>query len=837
MKYLRIIILLNLFFVMNMPINAAAVKPPEPWPQDADKQQIYMIGNGHIDPVWLWPWQEGVSLVLSTFRSALDRMNETPAFCFTASSALFYEWVAENDPEMLAEIRQRIDEGRWGVVGGWWIEPDVNIPNGEAFVRQGLYGQRSMQKLLGKKAETGFNPDGFGHAGSLPQILRLQGLKNYVFMRPKPEEKTLPANLFWWVSKDGARVLTYRIPIGYDDKGRDLRLRVLQVLEMGPEPLPLRMAFYGVGDHGGGSTKINIASILRMQPEEGAPKLVFSTPDRYFDDVRRAGTSALPEVRDELQHHAPGCYSVHSETKQLNRKSELALMTAEKITAIGSAVWGVNYPKAQFTESWKHLLFNQFHDGLAGTSLPEHYEYSRAAYGHALANAERAMYIAIQKLAWQIPTEDENSDYYVVFNPHAWPAMLPIEQEFKFKNFPSRLEDENGNEIPFQIIVSTTETDRRRYRFAAQVGVPAFGYRQIRFRTGRNIKHAPYKVDASDVSLENEYLSVKFDAQGRMTLFDKVSGSVAVHSARALVLDDQSDLWGHSVEKYNDVIGEFSDARVIGLEHGPVRDSVRVQTSYGNSKLVIDWILYAGRRHLEARVTLDWKERLKMLKFSFPTKLENPVSTYETPYGVVSRLPNGNEEPGQRWLDVSGGGDGKFRGVALINDAKYGYSVVDDDLQVSIVRSPPFALHRKPEKDYDYRYWMDQGEQRFRMWLAPHDGGWEDAGLTRLAEEFTAPVPVILQGIHRGKRPQSDSFISVDADNIIISVIKQAEDNEDMILRCYETNGRPAKASINLHFAGKSWNGSFNPYEIKTLRFIKETKEFREVNLLEEAIE
>ena len=214
MKHVRGIVLLIILYITSLPMNASLQKPPEPWQQNADRQQIYMIGNGHIDPVWLWPWQEGVSLVLSTFRSALDRMNETPEFCFTASSALFYEWVAESDPEMMAEIRRRVDEGRWGVVGGWWIEPDVNIPNGEAFVRQGLYGQRAMQKFFGKKAETGFNPDGFGHAGSLPQILRLQGLKNYVFMRPKPEEKKLPSNLFWWVSKDGARVLTYRIPIG-----------------------------------------------------------------------------------------------------------------------------------------------------------------------------------------------------------------------------------------------------------------------------------------------------------------------------------------------------------------------------------------------------------------------------------------------------------------------------------------------------------------------------------------------------------------------------------------------------------------------------------------------
>jgi len=815
---------------------AAPAKPVPPWPKDARTQELYMIGNGHIDPYWLWPWSEGVSVVMSTFRSALDRMNETPDFRFTASSALFYEWVAQNDLAMLAEIRRRVEEGRWGVVGGWWVEPDVNIPGGEAFVRQGLYGQRSFQRLLGRKAETGFNPDGFGHAGSLPQILKLQGMDNYVFMRPGPKEKTLPANLFWWVSQDGSRVLAYRIPFSYGDKGQDLRARVSDVVAMEAESLPMKMLFYGVGDHGGGSSKLNISSILHMQKDADAPKLSFSVPDRFFADVRQRGTAGLPEVEGELQHHAPGCYSAYSEIKQLNRKAELALATAEKLTAVGSAAWDAGCPKEQFTQSWEHVLFNQFHDGLAGTSLPEQYVYAREAYGHALATAERALYLAVQKLAWQVPTVDENSDYYMVFNPHAWPAVLPIEQEFKFKNFPSRLEDEKGETIPFQLIAPTTESDRYRHRFAAQVSVPAFGYRQIRFRTGEKIKQAPYKADAAKIAMENEYVRVTFDDKGQMSLIDKATGDAVVRGARALVLNDQSDTWGHAVEKYNDVIGEFGEAEVIGWEQGPVRNAVRVRSRYGDSALTVDWILYAGKRSLEARVSLDWNEHLKMLKFSFPTGLENATATYEIPYGTATRTSNGNEEPGQRWLDVSGTADGKARGVAVVNDAKYGYSPVDGDLQVSIVRSPPFALHRKPEAKVSYEHWMDQGEQRFRLWVVPHEGDWKQANLARLAEEFTAPAPTILQGIHRGERPQSGSFLRVDADNIVIPAIKQAEDNDDLIVRCRETQGRPTKATVTLSFADKSWTGDFGPYEIKTLRFNRQSGQFSVVNLLEEPL-
>ncbi|MDR0353551.1 MAG: hypothetical protein LBI02_09490, partial [Opitutaceae bacterium] len=298
-----------------------APRPPQKspkWPEGAVRQRLHMIGNGHIDPVWLWPWQEGVSLVHGTFRSALDRMNEAPDFCFTASSSLFYEWVAQNDPVMLDEIRKRVDEGRWGLVGGWWVEPDLNIPNGESLVRQGLYGQRSYQRLFGRHAVTGFNPDGFGHPGSLPQILTLQRLENYVFMRPNPSEKALQASTFWWVSPDGSRVLAYRIPISYGDKGRELRDRFQQILALPSEPIPIRMVFYGVGDHGGGSTKLNIHSIQTIRTGNGAPEILFSTPDRYFGEIRKLDAVSLPEVKDELQHHAVGCYTVHSEIKKQN---------------------------------------------------------------------------------------------------------------------------------------------------------------------------------------------------------------------------------------------------------------------------------------------------------------------------------------------------------------------------------------------------------------------------------------------------------------------------------------------------------------------------------------
>ena len=428
----RIFIISVLIFAMGLLVlNARAqsgkMPAPEPWPPNAARYKFHMIGNSHIDAVWLWTWPEGMSAVVSAFRSALERMKEDPEFTFTASSAQFYEWVAATDQDLMSQIRQRVKEGRWSVVGGWWVEPDVNIPNGESLVRQGLYGQREFQQLFGQKVEIGSNPDSFGHPGTLPQILKLQGLKGYMFMRPQPLEKTLPSDLFWWEGADGTRILAYHIPIAYGDYEGPIVHRLHRIVSELPEPTKELMAFYGAGDHGGGPTKMNIQSIESARKEAGAPNMIFSTPDKYFAEIKDLPN--LPIVVDDLQHHSVGCYTALSEVKKDNRAAESALVTGEKFAMLGSVVAGAEYPQSEFTSAWKKLLLMQFHDSLAGSALPAHYEIARHAHGYAIEVGTQAMYRAAEKIAWQIPTPDPNSEYVVVFNPHAWDANLNVEYE------------------------------------------------------------------------------------------------------------------------------------------------------------------------------------------------------------------------------------------------------------------------------------------------------------------------------------------------------------------------------------------------------------------------
>jgi alpha-mannosidase len=814
------------------PVNSLLAHPAAAkWPKDAGKYSIYLIGHGHIDPVWLWPWTEGISVVHSTFRSALDRMKETPGVVFTASSAQFYQWVADNDPAMLAEIRQRIDEGVWNVVGGWWVEPDMNLPSGEAMARQGLYGQLTLQKLVGRRAVVAFNPDSFGHPGTLPQIIRQQGMENYVFMRPEKHEKDLPANLFWWEGPDGTRVMTYRIQDGYNAGGNEeeMRRRVSNFIEYArAHPVPMIMLYYGHGDHGGGPTKINIRALNSIMQDRDAPNLFYGNVDYYFREARAIPNLSLPVVKDDLQHHARGCYSAESEIKKNNRLSEAALVTAEKITAVGSLLWDAAYPKTDFTKAWKQVLFLQFHDSLAGSSVAEHSRDAREGHNYALNIAHSATALAIQKLEWRIPAEDPDSQYLVAFNPHAW----EVKGVFEYTQYQSHA---------------------GKMAILFHTSLPPTGYRQIRNRKGDS--EPATTVSAENNSMENEFYRITFSPDGQIGIFDREAGrevfAGGATGCRGVVIDDPSDTWSHEVRDFTQntqgpyryttkgEIGAFGRAEFTTLENGPLRAVIRVRSSYGdNSTLTVDWMLTAASRRIEARVSLNWNEQLRMLKFSFPVDVAAPEATYEIPYGFIVRPTNGEEEAGQRWIDVTGKRDAGSYGLTVFNDAKYGYSIRESDMRVTVTRSAPFAYHGPSTLAEITRgaeaVWQDQGIQTFRLLLVPHKGDWKAVNAPRIAEEFLTPPVVIYQGIHGGTMLKSAAYLSVDEPNVTVSAIKKSETDEDLIIRLVETQGREASPTLTFPSAGFSWRGKLGACEIKTLRLHLATGDIREVNLLEE---
>lgn len=787
-------------------------------------KKLFMIGNAHIDPVWLWQWQEGFHETLATFRSALDRMKEYPDFVFIASSAALYEWVEQSDPEMFAEIRQRVAEGRWKVVGGWWIEPDCNIPSGESFVRQGLYGQRFFKDKLGVTATVGYNVDSFGHNGMLPQILKKSGMPYYIFMRPSPHEKGLPGRLFWWEADDGSRVLAFRIALAYGSWGDDLFHHIANIAAELKDPLNELLCFYGVGNHGGGPTRENIESIHNLNKDSDLPELIFSSPDVFFASVDQP-EDRFPVVHEDLQHHASGCYAAHSGVKKWNRAAENKLLAAEKFSVIASHVAGSPY-SWEFGRAWKNVLFNQFHDVMAGTSLEEAYDDARDAFGEAQAIGDRALNSAIQGLTWKINIEPEPGLIpIVVFNPHAWAIHANVELELGWprnQGAEEILVDDQDQAVPCQFIQSHSTAGGRRLSFIANL--PSSGYRVYRIIT-RPDPHIFEPVQGSDHVLENAHFRLELDPQTGyiQSLRDKRKG-VEVFSDKAavpVVIDDPSDTWSHNVFIFNNQVGQFSARKVERIEQGPVKSVIRVTSEYNQSELIQEFAMFNERDEIEVSVTVDWHEHQKMLKLRFPVNVHQIHATYEIPYGHIERMANGEEEPGQAWIDLSGVAyeTNDRYGLSLLNDAKYSYDVNLNDLGLTVLRSPIYAHHMPAVPDPEKRYiYQDQGVQKFHYTLLPHAGAWDDAGTVRKAAELNQRPVALVTTLHHGPLPHSASFLSVNQDNIIISVLKKAEDNDDIILRAYETAGAATTATFDLTWINRSLNATFGPCEIKTFR-------------------
>lgn len=802
------------------------------------KTKLHMIGNAHIDPVWLWTWHEGFHEVKATFRSALDRMKEYEDFIFVASSAAFYEWVEKSDPSMFAEIQARVAEGRWQVVGGWWIEPDCNIPNGESFVRQGLYGQRYFQSKFGVMARVGFNVDSFGHAGTLPQILKKSGIPYYTFLRPMPHEKGMPSRLFWWEADDGSRVLTYRIPFEYLSWGKELDDHVARCAAEIKAPYDEGMCFYGVGNHGGGPTKQNLDSIPRLNADPALPEIVLSSPEAFFDSVASKDLP-IPIVHSDLQMHAPGCYAAHSGIKHWNRRAENRLNSAEKWSLLAAWVTDQPYP-TDFDRAWKSVLFNQFHDILAGTSLEAAYDDSRDAFGEALTIADRALTYAVQSFAWNIKTDqEEDVRPIVVFNPHTWPVRANIELESNKWKPEAVLVDDQNQPVPHQQVQSTTATGRVRLSFAADL--PALGYRLYRLRP--NGAQGDFPVGrAADNVLENDHFRLEINPEtgciayllDKRTQIEVFSGE----AARPVVIADTSDTWGHNVFKYDQVIGEFKATSVTLAEHGPVKSVLRVMSRYEHSTLIQDFTMYPDRDQIDVQVVVNWQEQFKLLKLRFPVNVKFMRITTEAAYGHIEITANGDEAPFQGWVDVSGTAREKeiAYGFSLMNDAKYSLDVNVRDIGMTVLRSPAYAHHIPatvdPEKLHAF---TDQGVQRFSYSMLAHTDGWENADTVKRAAELNQRPVALFGTFHpQGKLPPSDSFIEVQPGNVVVSVLKQAEDGDDLIVRAYETTRTATQATIRLPKWNRTIEASFLPGEIKTFRVPKDKKgKVTETDLLE----
>jgi len=816
---------------------------------------LHLIGNAHLDPVWLWRWQEGFAETKATFRSALDRMTETRGFVFTCAAAAIYEWVEQNDPKMFAEIRRRVKQGRWVITGGWWIQPDCNIPSGESFVRHGLYSQRYFDEKLGRRARIGYCVDSFGHAATLPKLLKGCGLDGYVWMRPgRHENDDLPWPVFWWETPDGSRVMSMRIMTSYSaNDPEELRRRFEEIprQHMRPPLTDQATCFYGVGNHGGGPTRAQLAAIEEWRRRRKRPKLRYSSPDTFYDEVTQAGHD-LPTYQGELQHHASGCYAAVSMIKALNRRGEETLLAAERWASIARMALGRDAPTETLARAWKHVLFNQFHDIMAGTSVEEAYVDAGDQIGGAIHEASYALNNAQQMVSWNVDTRGAGTPVFV-FNNQARPFEGVVETEdisYDLVSGRRHFTDNDGEPVPFQPIEQHTRTGKNRA--VLHVTLPAIGHRLLRLREGRApsarrllgkraVRAGARSPRTGPWRIENDRLRVEVDRKGLLQIRDKKTRRrvFAEPAGTPLVIRDKSDTWSHGVFRFDKVIGRFRATSVKVIEEGPVRGGIRVKSCYGESVLTLDYLLGAGERHVEIRGEIDWRDAWKAVKLALPVNVKANRCTVEIPYGTIQRPTDGEEEPMQQWVDVSGRpvrGSGRRAGLAVANSNRYSHSVHGSEIRITLLRSPAYAFHDPFPVDYegDNRI-TDRGPQPFKLLLIPHDGDWRRADVSGKARQLNFPPNVLIETFHPGTLPADQAGVDCDAPGIEVSVVKQAEDGRAVVVRACEWFGRSTRARFALPLMKRRWRARFAPGEIKTFCVPDRRRQpVREVDLLEE---
>lgn len=820
-----------------------------------DKQPnntLYLIGNAHLDPVWLWQWQEGFSEIKATFQSALDRMDEYDDFIFVCAGASFYQWVEDNNPAMFERIKERVKEGRWQVVGGWHLQPDCNLPSGEAFVRHSLYSQRYYKETFGQICTTGYNVDSFGHNYTIPQILKKSGMNNYVFMRPGARETALPDPLFWWEGPDGSRVLTFRIlDDHYNNSFRTLERVINDAVVKEGMNTDQMMMFYGVGNHGGGPTIQALEMIHRMQKDKGEDKLFISSPDAYFQD-RREETLDYPVWTSDIQHHAPGCYSTHFEFKKQHRKVEQMLMAAERWNTLGQLALGYRNDNVKFKEAWQTVLFNQFHDIMGGCSLEASLKDAETAMSYAEHMTAQSFNGTLQSFSWAINTHIPGAkrskevsgrvwqfeDYgvpFVVFNPLPFDVTVPVFMDLE----PERITTHDGQDVTIQKVAGRYILNKNNPGTIFMAQLPALGYTTYWLHMPKERpEYVPAKALELNTVLENEWtrLEINPDTGLITSLVDKRSDLQLIQSvgAKPIVMNENShDTWGHGSKYFDDIIGMFQMTSIERIEDGPVRSTIRVKYEYNQSQLRQDFHLYSDSPDPVVDLRVNWQEKHRILKLDFDIKASNPMATYSMPYSHITKECTGLEEPGHMWMDLSDD-QGQGAGLALATDARYSYCAACNHMRLNVVRSPIFADHEAYTIRTDDMERMDQGIHHMKYTLVPHSGCWKSSGIVQKALMLNNPAQQIHETYHEGPLPQTMRYVNISDDNVILSVLKphEEEGSEAFVLRLYETIGQHTTTTVDIPLLNLNAEINMSAFEIKTLLVTKDGQ-FQEVNLLE----
>jgi alpha-mannosidase len=802
----------------------AAMQPLKPILQTAT---MVLTGQSHIDAAYRWPWTETVDVVRRTFGTALQLMNEYPNYTFSQSASQYYEWMNDKYPEMGETIKSRIAEGRWEAVGGMVVEPDFNMPDGESQVRQLLVGKRWFQKQYGVDVRIGWNPDSFGFDWQLPQIYSKAGVD--FFMTTKlawSDTNKLPFHLFWWQSPDGSRVLTYFPPTFASSDLSPVRLSegFAQLRKQAPG-LNEIMDVFGVGDHGGGATRVVLdQGIHWMQPDKVAPQMKFGTALSFFTDIAGrineqspvwnyrtlatgdtqlstppAGKISIPTWNDELylEYHR-GTYTTHADEKRNLRRGEEQMLNAEKYASLA---WlnGDSYPGGELNDAWKKVLFNGFHDVAAGTGAGPIYKDAASDFAQVKWATDEISSKALSTLASEVDTRVAGGVPVLIFNSLAWErsGLVHLNVQMPGASAGISVLDAQGKPLPFEIL-SKDEKAHTFHLLVAVKSIPALGYAVLHVTPNARPFASDLKVHG--LTLENSALRVSVDEKtGCITsVYDKKTNFEAQAAGscgnQLFAYTDTPKVWDawnidSDYETHPFDLGPAQSVKLV--ESNPLRAVIRVTHATAHSTIAQDITLYADADYVDIVNDIDWHESHILLKAAFPLAASSPFATYEIPYGTIERPTTRNnswedakfEVPTMRWADL---GD-KQHGLSLMNESKYGYDARGNVLRISLLRSP-----MAPDPN------ADRGPQHFSYALYPHAGDWKQALTIRHGYEYNYQLAAMQVQPHEGSLPPEHSFVSVTPDTVLVTAVKKAEDGNGLILRFYDWAGKDGTVQLNI---------------------------------------
>jgi alpha-mannosidase len=845
-------------------------------------RRLILVCNSHIDPVWLWPWEEGVAAALATFRAAADLCEEFEGFAFCHNEAILYRWIEEYEPALFERIRGLVRHGRWHIIGGWYLQPDCNLPSGESLVRHSLVGKRFFLEKFGVEPGVAVNFDSFGHGRGLVQILKKAGYSGYLFCRPDMEHLALPADDFVWVGYDGSEILAHRAADHYNSERGQARAKVERWLAKNVDRR-CGLLLWGVGNHGGGPSREDLRALTALISDTSDRSITHGRPEDYFAEVG-PGTDRLPRHAGDLNPWAVGCYTSMALIKQAHRRLENAFYATEKTATMAALQGLIKYPRRELRDALEDLLFCEFHDILPGSSVSEVETQALQRLDHGIDTAARVRARAFFALLSGQPAAAEGEYPVLVHNPHPFAVghtvvceLQPPEPNLDRRSLLlPELFDESGQSVPLQVEKESSNVQvdqRKRLVFRARLAPATMTRFACRFRRVQRLGAFAARPVSGRVAFVNGKRSTKGGRRGTVDKrrrteveIDGMTGLIArfavdgidylsVGACRAMVMKDYADPWGMKVRSFRDAVGEFrlmsrrraavfagvsraelSPVRLI--EEGPVRTIIEALFEHEDSTLCLRYTLPTHGSEVEIDARIYWMEKDRLVKLSLPTPFAGGLVRGQAAYGVERHQRERDECVAQKWLAVTSP-DGRHA-LTVINDSTYGFDFTDGELGLSLLRSPAYAGHPVDDltpivRQDRFEARVDQGERRFRFWL---NAGPSAQQLATVDREATAKneAPMALCVFPRGEGRRALPGLVLSDDAVQLGAMKRAEDGERVILRLFEPTGERRATTVSIPPLDVRFDVVLGPFEIKTLAVDPKTKEVYETDLLERRV-